>query len=80
MTIRALVEGTILCEMSEVVALCAESFPSMFSWGFLEDFEERECVELIEGMYYARLCGDFYVLKFSVAFKVHGLSKGFVEV
>ena len=52
----------------------------MFSWGFLEGFEEQECIELIEGMYYAGLCRDFYGLEFLVAFEVHGLVKRFVKV
>ena len=79
-TVGALVEGTVLPKMSEVVALCAESLSSMFPWGFLKGFEEGECIELIEGMYYAGLYGDLYSLKLLVAFKVHGLTKEFIEV
>ena len=44
MTVGASVERTVLPEMSKMVALSAESFSSMFGWGFLEGFLEGECI------------------------------------
>ena len=63
-----------------MVALGAERFSSVFCWCFLEGFEEGEGIKLVEGMYHAGLHGDLDSLEFSIAFKVHGLTKGFVEV
>lgn len=78
MTVGALIEGVVLPEVSKMVALNAESLSAMFSWGFLQGFEEEEGIELVEGMYYTRLCGDFYGFEFSIAFIIHGLAEGLV--
>ena len=53
MTIGALVERTVFLEVSKVVALDAEGFSAMFSWGVFEGYEKGKCVKLVEGMYNA---------------------------
>ena len=80
MTVGVSIEGTVLSEMSKMVALNAESLSTIFCWGFLEGFEEGEGIELVESVYYTRLCRDFYSFKFLIAFEIHGLAEGFVEV
>lgn len=79
-TVGTSIERTVLSEMSKMVTLSAESLSAVFCWGFLEGFEEGEGIKLVECMYYAQLCRDFYGFKFSVAFEIHGLVKRFVEV
>ena len=64
------IEGTVLSEMSKVVALNAEGLSAMFHWGFLEGCKEGENVELVEGMYSASLYRDFYGFDLLIGFKI----------
>ena len=71
--VRASIERAVFSVVSEVVVLGAEASFAMFCWCFFEGQEKGKCIELIEGMYDARLYGDFYAFNILVGFKVYGL-------
>ena len=80
MTVGASVKGTVLSEMSKMVALNAEGLSAMFCWSFFESYEEWKGIKLVEGMYDARLYRDFYGFNLLIGLKIYGLAEGLVEV
>lgn len=75
MTIGASVERTVLSEVSKVVALDTEGFSAVICWCIFKGYEERKCIELVEGMYDARLYRDFCTFDFLIGFEVYGLAE-----